>query len=90
MIELYNTICGFIVAFFNKTGLMIGKTTDMPLDAIIVTSARTELWRRKELVEISIETQKISAIEKGLDAYLKSAECKKTVAKEVKIYFDKA
>jgi len=90
MIELYIVVRDFIVAFFNKTGLMAGKTSDMPLDAIIVISARTELWKRKELVEISIETQKISAIEKALESYLESDECQDKIDNEVKIYFDKA
>jgi len=90
MIELYNTICDAFVAFFNKTGLMAGKSSDMPLDVLLVVSGRTELWRRKELMEITIESKKITAIEKELKVYLKSAECKKTVAKGVKEYFDKA
>jgi len=86
MINLYNVICQFFVSFFTKTGLMMGKSSDIPLDAVVLSSARTDIWCRKGLMEVRVESAKLDAIEAEIGIYLKSDEGVNDIKKEAKKY----
>jgi len=88
MINLYNVICQFFVSFFTKTGLMMGKSTDIPLNAVVLSSARTDIWCRKGLMEVKIESKKLNILEEAVDSYIQSPEYMEQIKSEAKEYID--